>query len=46
MKKSNYIAPELEKIEFITDVVTASINTNGYNEIDGDVVNPNESFWN
>lgn len=47
MKKSNYLAPELEKIEFTSDVVTASIGgTDSYSETEGDLITPNESFWN
>lgn len=48
MKKSNYLAPELEKIEFYSDVVTASLNGNGtYSEQEGDVVNlDGSSFFN
>lgn len=48
MKKSNYLAPELEKIEFYSDVVTASIGGTGtYSDTEGDVVNlDGSSFFN
>lgn len=41
----DYVTPELEAVEWKTqDVVTASLVGN-WNSEDGDVVTPNESFW-